>query len=145
LLKKNKKIKETIKTNPEKRKIGYKKTKSTMISNKTTVGSNNPRYVKLDHICLLESYFNFSTLKNMVDNYYSKTGRVICIATICKFYKILCLPKNTTRYKEPLKTYLQFINENKHNIQWYIDNYERLEKEYYETEWIYRYKEKDKC
>jgi hypothetical protein len=28
-------------------------------------------------------------------------------------------------------TYLKFVEENKHKMYWYIDNYERLEEEYY--------------
>lgn len=61
--------------------------------------------------------------------YLQQTGESHGIGT---FLKILNFPVNNIRKFKLKQNYFQFVEQNKDKIQWYIDNYERLEEEYFE-------------
>jgi hypothetical protein len=105
-----------------------RKQKETKRKNKTAVGNKNSAYKKLNYKLLIELYFSIISITEMNKLYASKIGNSYGCE---KFYKILNFPKNIIRYKTEYEIYLSFVEQNKHKIQWYIDNYEKLEKEYF--------------
>lgn len=92
-------------------------------------GPGNSKYKKLNYKLLIELYFSIISTTEMNKFYADKIGNSYGIN---KFYKILNFPINHLYKKTKLKKeYLFFVEQNKHKIQWYIDNYEKLEKEYF--------------
>lgn len=98
-------------------------------------GKNNYQYITLDYKFLIKNYFNIISLNSMRDNYNHIFNLNISHSTFSRFLKILNFPINTLskNCKKKKEIYLKFVEENKHKINWYIENYERLEEEYNEN------------
>jgi group I intron endonuclease len=96
-------------------------------------GKNNVKYKYINYTILINMYFTGISNIQMIDEYNKILQESLTIGALEKFYKILNIPKNVFRYKKPREDYLKFVEENKHKIDWYIDNYERLEEEYFEN------------
>lgn len=96
-------------------------------------GTKNPNYKKLNHIELIIAlYFSCMNDKEIITIYNKYYNIQITINIIRRVRKILNFPVNHIYRNKKLKLqYLNFIEENKDKIQWYIDNYERLEDEYW--------------
>lgn len=129
--------------NPEKRKEVGKKLSKKRIINKIALGDKNPSYKKIDYIFLLNDYFNFWDIKDSIKNYNQNHTVQISIRKYKIFLDILQFPINTSakNFKEKINLYIKFAEENKDKIQWYINNYERLEEEYYENKHYEKYKD----
>lgn len=104
------------------------------LETKSSSGKNNSSYVNFDFTFIILLYFNITTFVEMKKLYKIKHNDEIGRTAYNRFLNILNFPFNTTAYNRLNKTeiYLKFVEENKHRIQWYIDNYERLEDEYFE-------------
>ena len=100
----------------------------------TGSGKNNSRYIKIHYKFLLEKYFEITNRKDVIKKYENTFNFKISLGKYSQFLNILnfpvnCISKFTT--KIIIETYLNFVEKNKNKLQWYIDNYERLEKEYF--------------
>lgn len=108
------------------------KSRQTKIDNRSQVGKNNHQYILLDIKFLINCYFNIMPIKHIINLYNKEHTIFIGIASYKKFLKILNFPSNVLIHKNKKEVYLKFVEENKHKIDWYIENYERLEEEYFE-------------
>jgi hypothetical protein len=135
--------KQTLKNDPSINIRRAEKCVKTRIINKTGFGKDHVLYIKLDYKFLLYLYFNKIPFPTMCKLYFDQIDNTITSNAFKKFYTILNFPKNTIAYNRNKETnrYLWFIEENKHKLQWYIDNYERLEEEYFERLYQEKYKE----
>lgn len=109
------------------------------------LGKNNYRYKKVNYKLLILNYFNFIPFKKLL-SLHNEENIKIATSTLKRFLDILNFPLNTLqmKLKPQRELYLKFVEENKHKIQWYIDNYERLENEYYINIMIEKLKELEK-
>lgn len=126
----------------DERKIIDNKINLTKFKNKIQKGVDHPRYKKLDYEFLIINYFNIISSSNIIEN-YNKNHTNIKKSPYRVFLKIIGFPINYLDFRKPAlkEIYLKFVKENKHKIQWYIDNYERLEKEYFEKKCQEKYKD----
>lgn len=132
----------TRKENPEISKHKKESERATKLEKKIAVGRDNSCYKKIDHTALLLMYFNLVAFPELCKIYRDIfTDTYISDVSIGKFLKILNFPTNTISkfHKEKTQIYLKFVEENKEKLQWYIDNYERLEEEYYSKRWEEKY------
>jgi hypothetical protein len=129
--------------NPEIMKEASKKANKTKIIRKSTMGRKSCKYKKLNVEFLLYHYFNkisFVELKNLYNITYNE------FPNLDKFLALYSFPRNCLSNMcgfKKVNKYLKFVEENKHKIQWYIDNYERLEEEYYDKKWKKKYSSND--
>lgn len=100
---------------------------------KTYYGKNTPTYKKIDFIFLIQMYFDIVTVKELLIIYNNTHEISISGGIYDRFLKTLFFPKNVLIHSHPKERgiYLKFVKENKHKINWYIENYERLEEEYF--------------
>lgn len=124
------KMKETLKNNPEILIKRGKNISDSKIKNKLTIGAKNPGYKKINYPFIIVNYFNCLSLKQL-STLYNQNFESVNILTVKKVLKILDFPYNSLHRLKLKEIYLKFVEENKHKIQWYIDNYERLEEKYY--------------
>jgi hypothetical protein len=117
--------------------------RNTKIKNNKVSFKNHPCYILLDYAFLINSYFSIISRIEFLQDYNNNHSEILGLQALKKFYKILDFPVNTLHSKQKTKKniYLDFVKENKHKIQWYIENYERLEEEYYERKWKEKYKD----
>ena len=95
-------------------------------------GKKNPHYIKINHEFLITEYFNIISSKELIEKYNENFRVKIGCGCYSKFLKSLNFPINSFRNRKDCKAiYLKFVEENKNKIDWYIENYERLEEEYY--------------
>jgi hypothetical protein len=132
------------KNNPEKEKLRIYKSKKSRIKNKSQQGTKHPRYVKIEYEFIITNYFNIVGCDDLIKKYNNVFSTPIGNSSYGRFLKILNFPSNVVRYTDRKIIYLKFVEENKNKIQWYIDNYERLEEEYYENKWKEKYGDFDK-
>lgn len=134
IIKKEKKRRMTLLNDPSIDKNRGIKTSLTKINNNTHVGKKSGVYIKLNHSCILIQYFSLITTQDLKNNYYNITGNILSEFLYNKFLNVLNFPISTLAINHPhhRMRYLKFVEENKDKIQWYIDNYERLEEEYYD-------------
>lgn len=134
-----KKILETKKNNPLNTEKGMIKANITRIENKIFWYKDNPGFIHLNYLQLILLYFNKISINKMLEEYNS-SNKKISIVKLREFLKILNFPVNSIHWKKKREIYLKFVEENKGKIQWYIENYERLEEEYFERKWKEKYK-----
>jgi hypothetical protein len=137
-----KKDQQKKKENPDIMKNAGKNISKRRYENKTEVGNKSYHYVKLHYEFLIIKYFQFFSLRDIYKEYFKEYGENITDNTVDKFFRCLKFPKGHSRKKDEQQQRISFIEENKYKIQWYIDNYERLEEEYFEKKFEDRYKEK---
>jgi len=104
-------------------------------------GRNNPRYIEIKHEFLIMLYFTNIHRDIIMEDYIIKFNEKITIGMYTRFLKALNFPTNCVSKYSSFKAreiYTNFIEENKHKIDWYIENYERLEEEYFENNRRYK-------
>jgi hypothetical protein len=118
-----------------------KKISEHRILNKICVGKNNNSYASLEFEILINLYFDITDFKKIKEDYYTLFNKKLGRTSYDRFLNILDFPINTLHNRRPGKvyTYIKFVKDNKHKIQWYIENYERLEEEYFERKWENKY------
>jgi len=132
---------ETKKNNPKKLKDDNRKIGLTRTLRGVAVGTKGPSYKKLDYIFLLFSYFNIITYEDMFKKYLNEVDEFIAYGSFYRFFKILNFPSNRSKHKNKKEIYLKFVEENKHKINWYLENYKRLEDEYFNKKHYEKYKD----
>ena len=122
-------------TEEEKQKL-HNKLSSVRKERGIAKGINNNSYRYLDYEFLIREYFSITSQKLMIQKYKLEIDNTLSDNSFKKFYKILNFPMNTLFKSKKIKMniYLNFVEENKGRIQWYIENYERLEKEFFDKE-----------
>jgi len=96
-------------------------------------GIDHYKFIKLNYSYLIDLYFEGKSVIEMIKIYLDKYSIKLTNVTIDKFFKCLNFPKGNLKYRKIVEIREIFIEENKHRIQWYKDNYERLEEEYYKN------------
>lgn len=136
-----KKQSQTLKENPHIKIESGKKSSKTKIINKISWGKNNKHYISFDPNIAIPLYFSCIGKIKMVQKYCDITKIKISPRVFGRFYKILDFPVNTISIHNPdnKKIYLKFVEENKDKQQFFIDNYERLEDEYWDKLWKEKY------
>ena len=101
------------------------------------VGRDSSNYIEINYAFVIELYFKITSTGKIIKE-YDKTFNIKLKSgySIQRIFEVLNFVRNNVHYKEPREIYLKFVEENKHKIQWYIDNYERLENEYFENKRI---------
>ena len=127
-----------INTDPLIKEVRKKEALITKIEKKLFLGSNNKRYVELDIITIFKLYFNVISFNDMVKEYNNTYATNLSVEPFRRFLKVLNFPKNNLMHKKYI--YLDFIKENEDKIDWYIENYKRLEEEYYNNKRFQRFK-----
>lgn len=89
---------------------------------------------------LIDMYFNKKTTPQICDEYYITFKVTLSRYVFKNFLNILDFPIIGTGSCFR-KEYLSFISENEHKKQWYIDNYKRLEQEYFDKKFAERHPE----
>lgn len=118
------------------------KISKTKIEKKSAVGRSNSKYKKYDYNFLIKEYFNICNRLQIIQNYnITHKDYKLNLTKLEQFLKIMNFPINNLIYQYLKIPYLNFVEENKHKIQWYIDNYERLEDEYFLKKHYEKYKE----
>ena len=136
-----KKLSQYWKDHPEEQKSRDKKNSETRINRKIAVGINNNRYIKIDHIFVINSFFIGKGIKDIMNEYDSLNKEMLTCSKIRNIFEILNFPVRVKNHGFYTKKYLQFISENKDKQQWYIDNYKRLEQEYFDRKFAERHPE----
>lgn len=131
--KRSESLKNTYKNNPDLKINNGKKISESLLKNGSCRGINNPNYIKLNHIFLIKLYFINLDFQDIIFLYYKKFNFQLSRHSLVQFFKILNFPINTSSFisKKKNRIYLKFINDNKYKIQEYINNYEKLEQEYF--------------
>jgi hypothetical protein len=124
--------KNTLKNNPEININKGKKISKIVIENKNNVGRKNPNYKKINYEFLIKEYFKIQQQKDIIYNYNLNHSHSISKMIYYSFLQILNFPFSNLKRKNLKKIYLSFIEQNKHKMQWYINNYEKLEKEHFD-------------
>lgn len=126
---------------PEEKENFYKSRNVNKIINKKGFGKDHPNFIKLNYKLLIILYFSLFSFNEM-RSIYSNIAKTKKVVSLPYFLKILNFPLNTlaSNRKEMKNIYLKFVEENKHKIDWYIENYERLEEEYFDKLWYEKYK-----
>jgi len=101
------------------------------IEDKVNVGKSHARYVELDISFILQYYFDITEINELFELYNKNHDHILRFTPFYRFIRILQIPVNRMKWGKQKEIYLDFVRENKHKIQWYIDNYERLEEEYF--------------
>ena len=101
------------------------------IENKVNVGKSHAGYVELDISFILQYYFDIIEITELFELYNKNHNHILGYASFYRILKILQIPANKTKYSKQRNIYLKFVEENKDKIEWYIENYERLEEEYF--------------
>jgi len=117
---------------PEKRKIAGKKISEIRKKNKISAGRNHPLYKKIDSKLIIQLYF--TNIKNsiLIDLYNKDNHEKITFPILRRCLKVLNLPiKQISLTEQELKR--NFIEQNKGKINWYIENYDKLEQIYFEN------------
>jgi hypothetical protein len=111
---------------------GVKQSK-TKRDKKSAVGYKNSRYKKLDINFLLEKYFERNNTKIIIKSYNELHKDSIENSAFKRFLDVLSFPTPSLHTRKPrcVEKYLKFVEENKNKVQGYIENYERLEEEYF--------------
>lgn len=137
------KQKQTLKNDPNIKINSTKKGTETKIKNNIGVGKSHPLYKKIDHKFLIIEYFKINSSKLIVEIYNQNHQEQLTIQKYNGVLKILNFPTSTIvrNYPKEKQIYLNFIKENKYKIDWYIENYERLEEEYWNKIHYERHKE----
>lgn len=139
---KSKKLSNNWDNKSEKEKSDIKKEISqSRILNKCCIGNLNYNFIKINSNLLISLYFSNKSKSQIIKIYNSLIKEYINSYVYSRFLTILDFPKTNRNPKETKKIKDDFIEENKHKIDWYINNYERLEKEYFENKWKEKYKE----
>jgi len=134
--------KKTIKENPS---IGINKgikISKTKIEEKTSVGAAHPRYVNYDYSFIIITYFTNCNIKQLIDQYNETHSIKLNYRKYNIILNTLNFPSNSfTKFKEIKEiVYVNFIEDNKDKIQWFIDNFKILEEQYYNKKWEDKYK-----
>ena len=132
---------QTRKDNPQIGIDAGRKLSNSLITNKSTNGTKNSRYVSLDITLLLQLYFDYKDIKYIQKEYKNKYNVVIKNSLFQRFLNILNFPPPCIYIRRPLniQRYNDFVEENKYKIDWYIENYERLEEEYFDRRYNKRH------
>lgn len=117
----------------EKKKEVRIKKQIAKIESQSVMGVNNPAYTHLDYKLLIDIYFSKISNNHMIIIYNKLMNTNLTNQAFKKFYGILNFPMNTLHTQRPKlkKEYLKFVEENKNKINWFVENYERLEYEYF--------------
>lgn len=125
----------------EEKRISWNKNNSECFSDETmrklsnaSLGKNNPRYNIVEYKFLIIKYFEGLHMNEILFHYEKLYNKNIKGRIYNRFLEVLNFPTNCiSKYamKKAREDYKNFIEENKHKIQWYIDNYEKLEEEYF--------------
>lgn len=125
----------------EEKRISWNKNNSECFSDETmcklsnaSSGKNNPRYNIVEYKFLIIKYFEGLHMNEILFHYEKLYNKNIKGRVYNRFLDVLNFPTNCiSKYamKKAREDYKNFIEENKHKIQWYIDNYEKLEEEYF--------------
>lgn len=125
----------------EEKRISWNKNNSECFSDETmcklsnaSSGKNNPRYNIVEYKFLIIKYFEGLHMNEILFHYEKLYNKNIKGRVYNRFLEVLNFPTNCiSKYamKKAREDYKNFIEENKHKIQWYIDNYEKLEEEYF--------------
>ena len=120
-----------IKNNPEREIQRGKNISKTRRINGKSKGKGNSSYKLFDSDILIDLYFLNIPKKEMAKLHNLQSVHSISIGVVGRFICVCGFPKGSSpKHKEQVKKEI-FIEENKHKIQWYKDNYERLEEEYW--------------
>lgn len=112
------------------------KISETKYINKSNMGKNNPRY-KIKNISkVILLYFCNLNCSQIAEKYNKNESIPLSSSCIKLVLKILKFPIGSGDiYHKKQKIKEQFVEENKHKIDWYIKNYERLENEYWKEKY----------
>lgn len=126
----NKKTRQKYIDDPSKKERESIKSKKTKRAKKENVGKAHPLYIALDYSLLIDLFFSGMANSKILATYSTSVFPSITNVLLKRFLATLNfpIPMNSSINKE---IRLKFIEENKHKIQWYKDNYERLEEEYF--------------
>lgn len=110
------------------------------LKNSVSNGKSNGRYVDLNIQIIISLYFEGRINKEICKLYIPLANEILTATLMKGVLKVLKFPKVRQRGFYT-KKYLQFISENKDKQQWYIDNYKRLEQEYFDRKFAERHPE----
>ena len=128
------KLKETCSNRTEDKKLNMHNKMSNSRIIKKQIGNKVNNFKVLNFSLIINLYFDNIITSSMVSSYIDLTGQTIDPYSIYSVLNILEFPHGGKSHKnQEIKTH--FIEENKHKINWYIENYERLEEEYYNKKW----------
>jgi len=102
------------------------------IINQVQVGDKHKGYKKLNYKLLIELYFKPVDIDEMLKVYKDTFDSSAVVNTFNRLFVILGFPRNGWKYLKIKNRHLKFVEENKHKIDWYIENIEKLEEEWYE-------------
>lgn len=134
---KDKKLK---KEHPEIMRNAGLKSSKTKRQKDTQVGSNHFCYREINYELLINLYFEGIPLKKMFAIYNEKMNDNTTLNTANKLFVSLNFPKGNSQKHSIEKERTDFIKDNYHKIQWYINNYKRLEKEYFQEKRLQTFK-----
>lgn len=126
-----------LNSNPNKKMQMSKKSKESRIRNRSACGINNSSYKAIDISIFLNLYFDNLSISEICMRYFEKLNIEISGSSVKRILDVLSFPRKGVSLKSREK-HNKFISENKHKKQWYIDNYKRLEEEYFDR----KFKEK---
>ena len=127
------------------RLTGYKQTKEHIENSRIGhigkfSGKKSSNYKELYYEYLINRYLNGLLIDELLNSYNIVFNDNLKRKPYQRFLDILDWPLNSLKLKKKA-IYLDFVEENKHKIDWYIENYKRLEEEYFEKLHYERHKE----
>jgi hypothetical protein len=136
-----KKISKYWKDHPDEQKMRDYKNSETRTKRKIAMGTKNIQYVEANIIYIVEAFFKGVTLSGILNNYMPLKSEKLSYGVLHRIFHIFSFPSQIKSNGFFTKKYLAFIQENKHKHQWYIDNYKRLEQEYFDKKFAERHPE----
>lgn len=127
-----KKLKQYWKDHPEQKKAINKKLSETRIKNRIGFGVNSPYYKNVDYAFIIKCYYEGKSVINIMNEYKIVYKEPISRENITRVFDVCGFIRRVMSNGYFTKKYLIFISENKNKQQWYIDNYKRLEQEYFD-------------
>lgn len=124
----------------QEKKLKNKNISHSKIKTKKGKFNNHYKYKKLDCYFILNLYFTCYTWKQIINEYNLYFNEKIGSSCLSRFFNILNLPQTSHRSTQEYIIKNKFIEENKHKIDWYVENYERLENEYFEKKHYEKHK-----